>query len=123
MHRIFLKAKIHRARVTAACLDYDGSLSIDQGLMELADIAPNEQVGVYNLANGERFDTYAIRAPAGSGEICLNGAAARKGQPGDLVIITTYTFLDEEEIANHQPRVVLVDEANRPQPMVAMTKT
>lgn len=123
MQRIFLKAKIHRARVTAACLDYEGSLSIDQGLMELADIAPNEQVRVYNLTNGERFDTYAIAAAAGSGEICLNGAAARKGQPGDLIIITTYTFLDAEEITNHQPRVVLVDEVNRPQPMVAMTKT
>ena len=123
MQRIFLNAKIHRARVTDACLDYEGSLSIDQGLMELADIAPNEQVGVYNLSNGERFDTYAIPAPAGSREICLNGAAARKGQPGDLIIITSYALLEEEEVANHQPRVVLVDDANRPQPMVAMTNT
>lgn len=123
MQRIFLNAKIHRARVTDACLDYEGSLSIDQGLMELADIAPNEQVGVYNLSNGERFDTYAIPAPAGSREICLNGAAARKGQPGDLIIITAYAILEEEEVANHQPRVVLVDDANRPQPVVAMTNT
>jgi aspartate 1-decarboxylase len=114
MQRIFLKAKIHRARITTACLEYEGSLSIDQGLMDLADIAPHEQVGVYNLSNGERFDTYAIGAPAGSGEICLNGAAARKGQPGDLIIITTYAFFDEEELAHHQPRVILVDENNRP---------
>ncbi len=98
MQRIFLKTKIHRATVTAACLDYEGSLSIDQGLMAQADIAPHEQVGVYNLSNGERFDTYAIAAPEGSGEVSLNGAAARKGQPGDLIIITTYVILDEAGI-------------------------
>jgi aspartate 1-decarboxylase len=113
MQRIFLKAKIHRARVTAACLDYEGSLSIDCNLMVEADIATHEQVGVYNLSNGERFDTYAIAAPEGSGEISLNGAAARKGQPGDLIIITTYALLGEEELANHRPRVILVDESNR----------
>jgi aspartate 1-decarboxylase len=123
MQRIFLKAKIHRARVTAACLDYEGSLSIDRGLMAQADIAPHEQVGVYNLANGERFDTYAIAAPEGSGEISLNGAAARKGQPGDLIIITTYAILEEEELAHHQPRIILLDETNRPRPVVAMTRT
>ena len=121
MQRIFLKAKIHRARITAACLDYEGSLSIDQSLMAQADIAEYEQVGVYNLSNGERFDTYAIVGPEGSGEICLNGAAARKGQPGDLIIITTYAFLDEEELADHQPKVILVDENNRSRPVVAMT--
>ncbi len=106
MQRIFLKAKIHRARITAACLHYEGSLSIDQSLMAQADIAEYEQVGVYNLSNGERFDTYAIVGPEGSGEICLNGAAARKGQPGDLIIITTYALLDEEELADHQPKVI-----------------
>jgi aspartate 1-decarboxylase len=116
MQRIFLKAKIHRARVTAACLDYEGSLSIDQNLMVQADIAEHEQVGVYNLSNGERFDTYAITGPEGAGEICLNGAAARKGQPGDLIIITTYALLDEEELADHQPKVILLDENNRPRP-------
>ncbi|UCG14677.1 MAG: aspartate 1-decarboxylase [Deltaproteobacteria bacterium] len=114
MQRIFLKAKIHRARVTAACLDYDGSLSIDRGLMARADIAPFEQVGVYNLSNGERFETYAIAAPEGSGEICLNGAAARLGQPGDLIIIATYALLDGEESAHHEPRVIVVDETNQP---------
>ena len=121
MHRIFLKAKIHRARITSACLDYEGSLSIDQSLMVQADIAEYEQVGVYNLSNGERFDTYAIAGPEGSGDICLNGAAARKGQPGDLIIVTTYALLDEEELANHQPKVILLDENNRSRPAVAMT--
>jgi aspartate 1-decarboxylase len=113
MQRILLKAKIHRATVTAACLDYEGSLSIDRILLDLADIAPYEQVKVYNVTNGERFDTYAIAAPEGSGEICLNGAAARKGQRGDLLIIATYALLDEVEVRRHQPRVVLVDGKNR----------
>lgn len=116
MQRILLKAKIHRARITATHLDYEGSLSIDRSLMTRVDIAPHEQVRVYNLSNGERFDTYAIAAPEGSGEVSLKGAAARKGQPGDLVIITTYALLNEEELANHQPKVVLVDENNRPRP-------
>jgi aspartate 1-decarboxylase len=116
MQRILLKAKIHRAKVTGACLDYEGSLSIDRTLMDLVGIALYEQVNVYNVNTGERFDTYAIPAPAGSGEICLNGAAARKGQPGDLVIVATYALLEEAEIANHQPRVVFVDGENRPKP-------
>lgn len=114
MQRILLKSKIHRARVIETRLDYDGSLSIDRILMDRADIAQYEQVKVYNLANGERFDTYAIAAPEGSGQIRLNGAAARKGQPGDLIIIVTYALLDEQEISHHQPRLVFVDEANRP---------
>ena len=116
MQRIFLKAKIHRARVTATRLDYEGSLSIDRSLMNEAGIAPHEQVGVYNLANGERFDTYAIASPEGSGEVSLNGAAARRGQAGDLIIIVTYAMLDEEELATHQPKVISVDEKNRPRP-------
>jgi aspartate 1-decarboxylase len=113
MQRIFLKAKIHRARVTGTFLDYEGSLSIDQGLMIAADIAEYEQVGVYNVSNGERFDTYAIAAPEGSGEVSLNGAAARKGQPGDLIIVTTYVLLQEEELAKHRPQVILVDDENQ----------
>ena len=116
MQRIFLKAKMHRARVTATCLDYEGSLSIDRSLMFQADIASHEQVGVYNLSNGERFDTYAIAASEGSGEISLNGAAARKGQPRDFIIIATYALLDDKELAHHQPRILLVDESNRPRP-------
>jgi aspartate 1-decarboxylase len=114
MQRIFLKAKIHRARVTATRIDYEGSLSIDCSLMNEVGICPYEQVGVYNLANGERFDTYAIAAPEGSGEVSLNGAAARKGQPGDLIIIATYALLGEEEVAAHQPKVISLDEKNRP---------
>jgi aspartate 1-decarboxylase len=82
--------------------------------MAQVDIAPYEQVGVYNLSNGARFNTYAIAAPEGSGEISLNGAAARKGQPGDLIIITTYALLDQEELAHHRPKVLMVDEDNRP---------
>ncbi|HYA03057.1 MAG TPA: aspartate 1-decarboxylase [Syntrophobacteria bacterium] len=113
MHRILLKAKIHRARVTDACLDYEGSLSIDRTLMDLADIAPYEQVNVYNVNNGERFDTYAIPATEGSGEICLNGAAAHKGQRGDLVIIATYALLEATEVGKHKPRLVMVDGNNR----------
>jgi len=116
MQRIFLRAKIHRVRVTETRLNYEGSLSIDSELMAQVDIAPNEQVGVYNLANGERFDTYAIAAPEGSGEVSLNGAAARKGQAGDLIIITTYVLLDEEELTHHQPKVLMVDKNNRPLP-------
>jgi aspartate 1-decarboxylase len=116
MQRIFLRAKIHRARVTATHLDYEGSLSIDRKLMSQADIAPYEQVGVYNLSNGERFETYAIAAPDGSGKVSLNGAAARKGEPGDLLIITTYVLLDKEESADHQPTVILVDEHNKVRP-------
>jgi aspartate 1-decarboxylase len=118
VQRILLKAKIHRAKVTDACLDYEGSLSIDRTLMDLADIAPYEQVNVYNVNNGERFETYAISAPAGSGEICLNGAAARKGHPGDLVIIATYGLLDEAEVGRHEPRIVMVDGNNRPKPLI-----
>ena len=116
MQRIFLKAKIHRARVTSTHLDYEGSLSIDGRLMVQADIAPYEQLGVYNLSNGERFETYAIAAPDGSGEISLNGAAARKGERGDLLIITTYALLEEKELADHLPIVVLVDEHNKVRP-------
>ena len=121
MQRTMLKAKIHRATITEADLHYDGSLSIDQDLMDAAGIIPFERVKVYNINNGERFDTYAIAGPEGSGEICLNGAAARKGQPGDLIIITTYALLDEEELADHQPKVILLDEHNRSRPVVAMT--
>jgi aspartate 1-decarboxylase len=114
MLRIFLKAKIHRAWVTAARLDYEGSLTIDRNLMVRAEIAPYEQVQVYNLANGERFETYAIEGPEGSGEICLNGAAAHKGKPGDLVIVATYGLLDEKEMTGYRPRVVFVDDNNQP---------
>jgi aspartate 1-decarboxylase len=107
-----LNGKIHRARVTDADLNYVGSISIDPILMKAADIIPNEQVSVYNLMNGARFETYAIEGT--DGQICLNGAAARLAQVGDLVIIVTYVDVDEPELAAHQPVVVHVDEDNRP---------
>ena len=113
MQRTLLKSKIHRARVTDANLNYEGSLEIDSDLMEAADILPYEQIKVYNIYNGARFDTYAIAGTAGQGDICLNGAAARMGAPGDLIIIATYANFDEGEAAEHEPVVVLVDSQNR----------
>jgi aspartate 1-decarboxylase len=114
MRRFMFKSKIHRATVTGADLHYEGSITIDSKLLELADILPYEKVDIYNITNGERFSTYVIPGEPESGEICLNGAAARKVQKGDLVIIVSYCELEEEEIKNFQPTVVLVDEKNRP---------
>jgi aspartate 1-decarboxylase len=107
-----LNGKIHRARVTDADLNYVGSISIDPLLLKAADIIPNEQVSVLNLMNGARFETYAIEGA--EGQICLNGAAARLAQVGDLVIILTYVDVDDTDLADHRPRVVIVDEDNRP---------
>jgi len=107
------KSKIHRATVTEADLHYEGSITIDANLMDAADILPNEQVQVLNVNNGERFDTYAIRGPRGSGVICLNGPAARLAHVGDRVIIITYAVMDREELLQHVPRVVVVDDRNR----------
>ncbi|WP_456342036.1 aspartate 1-decarboxylase [Thermovibrio sp.] len=114
MKRIMFKSKIHRATVTGADLNYEGSITIDSELLKLADILPYEKVDVYNITNGERFSTYVIPGEPGSGEICLNGAAARKVQKGDLVIIVSYCELSDEEIKDYSPIVVLVDEENRP---------
>ena len=113
MQRTLLKSKIHRARVTDANLNYEGSLTIDADLMKAADVLPYEQVKVYNINNGARFETYAIAGPAGEGDICLNGAAARMGAPGDLIIIATYANYEKTEAAVHKPVVVLVDSRNR----------
>jgi len=113
MLRVMMKSKIHRATVTEANLDYQGSLTLDTDLMRAADILPYEMVHVYNISNGERFETYALEGKAGSGVVCLNGAAARKGAVGDLVIITTYATYGAAELARHQPKVVLVDAHNR----------
>ena len=113
MQRSMLKSKIHRARVTDSDLNYEGSIEIDQALMKSADILPYEEVWVWNLANGARFSTYVIPAPEGSGRICVNGAASRLAQEGDLVIIASFVQLEEEEIKSHQPRLVFVDENNR----------
>jgi len=109
-----LKGKIHRATVTQCDLHYEGSISVDSALLERAGILPHEQVDVLNINNGNRFTTYAIPAPAGSGMIGINGAAARLAQKGDLVIIIAYARLEEAEAKVWQPRVVLVDGTNRP---------
>lgn len=113
MRRILLKSKLHRVRVTHAELDYEGSVAIDARLLEAADIREYERVEVYNLRNGERFATYAIRAEPGSGLISVNGAAAHKAGPGDIVIICAYAELEERELAGFAPRLVYVDERNR----------
>jgi len=110
--RIMLKSKIHRARVTDANIDYEGSITIDRKLMAAADILPYEQVQVLNINNGARFSTYAIEGEDGSGEICLNGAAARLAVKGDLVIILTYCDVSEEASRDHVPRIVHVNENN-----------
>ena len=110
--RTMLKSKIHRARVTETNIDYEGSITIDTRLLEAADILPYERVEVLNINNGARFSTYAIEGPAGSGEICLNGAAARLAMPNDKVIILTYCQVKEEEVRDHTPILVHVDENN-----------
>jgi aspartate 1-decarboxylase len=113
MDRIFFKSKIHRACITDANLSYEGSLTIDQELMEAADIRPYEKVDVVNINTGDRFTTYAIKGGRGTGEICLNGGAARLGQVGDLVIIITYAHLNEQELESFETKAVLVDKQNK----------
>ena len=113
MYRSMLKSKIHRAIITDANLNYEGSLSLDKDLIEQAGLMPFEQVMVYNISNGERFDTYIIEGQRGSGEVCLNGAAARKGLPGDLIIIAAYAWVEENELAEGGTQQVWVDENNR----------
>lgn len=107
-----LKAKLHRATITEADLSYEGSLTIDKNLMDAVGIVPFERVHIYNINNGERFDTYAILGAPGTGVIGLNGAAARKGMIGDQVIICTYGFTDDDDQAKYQPDIVLLDERN-----------
>lgn len=107
-----LKAKLHRATVTAAEMDYEGSISIDTELLDASGILPHEQVDVLNITTGARFTTYTIVAPAGSREICVNGAAARLVQKGDKVIIIAYGQLPQEEARNYQPTVVILDDDN-----------
>ena len=108
-----LKGKIHGATVTDANLNYIGSITIDEDLMKAAGILPHEKVQVVNNNNGARFETYVIKGEAGSGTICLNGAAARLVQPGDKVIIIVYCYMTTEEAENYEPNVVFVDEKNR----------
>lgn len=119
MFRHVFKSKLHRATVTQACLHYVGSITIDEELMEAADILVNEKVQVVDINNGERLETYAIPGPRGSGVICLNGAAARLVQPGDQVIIMTYVMVDDATAKSWQPTVVFLTEGNR----IAETKT
>ena len=110
--RTMLKSKIHRATVTDGNIDYEGSITIDTELMEAADILPYEQVQVLNINNGARFSTYTIEGKPGSGDICLNGAAARLAVKGDLVIILTYTDMDDEAARHYKPIIVQVDKKN-----------
>ncbi|MGD9022557.1 MAG: aspartate 1-decarboxylase [Deltaproteobacteria bacterium] len=113
MIRTFLKSKIHRATVTQVDIDYEGSLGVDADLMKAANMLPYEMVQVYSISNGERFETYVIPEAAGSGTIALKGAAAWKGAPGDLIIITCYTTIDDEDAGGFVPAVILVDKNNR----------
>ena len=113
MFRTLLGGKIHRATVTEADLNYVGSITVDLDLLDAAGICVNEKVQIVNNNNGERLETYTIAGERGSGVVCLNGAAARLVQKGDIVIIMSYVLLSEPEIANHEPKVVLVDEHNR----------
>ncbi len=113
MERKMLKSKIHRAVVTGADLHYEGSVTIDRELMDAADIIPYEAVTIWNVTNGNRFETYAIEGEPGSGVICINGAAARMVAPKDLVIIASFVGMDDAEARSHEPRLVFVDEENR----------
>lgn len=113
MLRRMCKSKIHRARVTQADLDYEGSVSIDTDLLEAADVLPYEMVQIFDINNGARFETYVIPAEAGSGTICVNGAAARLVQSGDLVIILSSTIMEEKEARSHKPRIIFVDSQNK----------
>ncbi len=113
MQRHLMKSKIHRATITSADLHYEGSLTVDADLLDAADLRTHEEVQVVNVNNGARFSTYVIPGPRGSGVIQLNGAAARLGMAGDLVIVISYGMYDDAEAARHHPTVVFVDEKNR----------
>jgi aspartate 1-decarboxylase len=113
MQRTLLKSKLHRVTATHADLHYEGSCAIDQDLLEAADIQEYEQIDIWNINNGERFTTYAISAERGSGVISVNGSAARKAAPGDLLIIASFASYDEKEAAAHRPELVYVDSQNR----------
>ncbi len=108
-----LKSKIHRATVTESNLNYIGSITIDEDLLDATGLIENERVHVYNLNNGKRFDTYVIKGKRGSGEICMNGAAARLIHVGDKIIIVSYCLMNKEEAENHHPHVILVDDNNK----------
>lgn len=109
-----LKSKIHRVKITQAELHYVGSIAIDEDLMDAANIIENEKVQIVNLNNGERLETYVIKGKRGSGQICLNGPAARKAQVGDIIIIISYCSMEFSEARNHKPTLIFPDEYNRP---------
>jgi aspartate 1-decarboxylase len=113
MFRTLLKSKIHRAAVTHCELHYEGSCGIDEDLLDAANLCENEQIHVWNINNGERFVTYVIKAPRGSGIISLNGSAARRASTGDLVILAAFAQVHEDQVATHEPKLVFMDEQNR----------
>ena len=113
MFRTLLKSKIHRVAVTQCELHYEGSCAIDENLLEAANIAENEQIHIWNINNGERFVTYAIRGERGTGMISVNGSAARRASAGDIIIIAAFAQVDEDNVAAHQPKLVFVDEKNQ----------
>jgi aspartate 1-decarboxylase len=113
MQRLMFKSKIHRATVTAANRDYEGSLTVDADLLDAADILPFEQIHVWDVTNGARLVTYALPGVPGSGEVCVNGAGAHLVNPGDLVIVATYATMSGRKARKHQPTVVMVDGANK----------
>ena len=113
MQRTMLKSKLHRVTTTHSELHYEGSCAIDETLLEAADILENEQIVIWNVDNGERFTTYAIRAERGSGIISVNGSAARRAAPGDLLIIASFAVYNEAELATHKPKLIYTDAQNR----------
>ena len=113
MQRTMLKSKLHRVTTTHADLHYEGSCAIDEDLLEAANIKENEQIDIWNVNNGERFTTYAIRAERGSGVISVNGSAARRAAPGDILIIATFAIYNEVELNNYQPELIYVDDKNQ----------
>lgn len=112
MFRTMLNAKIHRARVTEANLNYIGSITIDENIIDAVGMIPNEKVQIVNNNNGARLETYIIAGERGSGVVCLNGAAARLVQEGDVIIILTYTLLSEDMLSDHKPKIAIMDENN-----------
>lgn len=118
MFKTMMNGKIHRATVTQADLNYVGSVTIDEDIMDAVGIVANEKVAIVNNNNGARLETYVIKGARGSGVVCLNGAAARLVQPGDIVIIMSYVLVDAEEAKNHKPKVAIMDEQNRIKEMI-----
>ncbi|WP_432371396.1 aspartate 1-decarboxylase [Staphylococcus chromogenes] len=118
MIRTMMNSKIHRARVTESNLNYVGSITIDQDILDAVDILPNEKVAIVNNNNGARFETYVIAGKRGGGQICLNGAASRLVEVGDVVIIMTYVQLDENELLTHSPKVAVINENNEIEQMI-----